>query len=68
MKTYGEPVLRLGFLNLEHDGGPEEKPFMLPERWVVAQGGEDEWVRSDPHGCFCTRGSSTALEIGRAHV
>ena len=36
MKTYGEPVLRLGFLNLEHDGGPEEKPFMLPERWVVA--------------------------------
>ncbi|MGW3272262.1 endonuclease/exonuclease/phosphatase family protein [Streptomyces kronopolitis] len=33
MKTYGEPVLRFGFLNLELDGGPEEEPGVLPERW-----------------------------------
>ncbi|MET9360425.1 endonuclease/exonuclease/phosphatase family protein [Streptomyces sp. NPDC006632] len=36
MKTYGEPVLRFGFLNLEHDGGPEEEPGVFPDRWVRA--------------------------------
>jgi hypothetical protein len=36
MKTYGEPVLRVGYLNLEHDGGPEEKPGVLPGRWTQA--------------------------------
>ncbi|MEW1922218.1 endonuclease/exonuclease/phosphatase family protein [Streptomyces sp. NPDC088360] len=33
MTTYGEPVLRFGFLNLEIDGGPEEEAGVLPERW-----------------------------------
>lgn len=33
MKSYGEPVLRLGFLNLELDGGPEEEPGVFPARW-----------------------------------
>ncbi|MFD9815169.1 endonuclease/exonuclease/phosphatase family protein [Streptomyces sp. NPDC059080] len=36
MRTYGEQVLRFGFLNLEVDGGPEEEPGVLPERWVRA--------------------------------
>lgn len=36
MKSYGERVLRLGFLNLELDGGPEEEPGVLPERWRKA--------------------------------
>ncbi|WNI17662.1 endonuclease/exonuclease/phosphatase family protein [Actinacidiphila sp. ITFR-21] len=36
MKTYGEPVVRLGFLNLEHDGGPDEEPGVLPAKWVKA--------------------------------
>ena len=36
MKSYGEPVLRIGFLNLEHDGGPEERPGVLPGRWTQA--------------------------------
>lgn len=36
MKQYGEEVVRLGFLNLEHDGGPEEKLGVLPSRWTQA--------------------------------
>lgn len=29
-------LIRLGFLNLEHDGGPEERPGVLPGRWTQA--------------------------------
>jgi len=36
MKTYGEEVVRLGYLNLEHDGGPEERFGVLPGRWTQA--------------------------------
>lgn len=36
MKTYGEDVVRLGFSNLEHDGGPEDRPGVLPGRWTQA--------------------------------
>jgi hypothetical protein len=36
VKTYGEEVIRLGFSNLEHDGGPEERPGVLPGRWTRA--------------------------------
>ncbi|MEU3979678.1 endonuclease/exonuclease/phosphatase family protein [Streptomyces sp. NPDC026672] len=36
MKTYGEAVVRLGFLNLEHDGGASERPDVLPGRWTQA--------------------------------
>ena len=35
-KTYGEAVVRLGFFNFEHDGGPEKKPGVLPARWTTA--------------------------------
>lgn len=33
---YSEPVIRLGFANVEFDGGPEDKPAVLPERWHQA--------------------------------
>lgn len=36
MKTYGEEVVRVGFSNLEHDGGPEDRPGVLPGRWTQA--------------------------------
>lgn len=36
MKTYGEEVVRLGFLNHEHDGGQEESPGVLPSKWTRA--------------------------------
>lgn len=34
--TYNEPVLRLGLMNLEHDGDEEPRPGVFPERWHAA--------------------------------
>ncbi|MFF1712238.1 endonuclease/exonuclease/phosphatase family protein [Streptomyces sp. NPDC058268] len=39
MKATSDDVVRLVLMNLEHDGGPEEEPGVLPERWRQAYEG-----------------------------
>lgn len=31
--SYGQRIVRLVLANVEHDGGPDEKPGVLPRRW-----------------------------------
>jgi len=69
--TYNEPVINLGLMNQEHDGGEEPEPGVFPQRWrtvyeEVLPALDLDWLASTETTYSQTRADASQEEKGAA--